>query len=192
MKTIISLVLIVIIAFFTYALIEGIKEPIAFQAVKKERKSAVVSKLEKIRKAQEYYRAIKGTFAGSFDSLEYVLANDSFTIEKIIGDPDDPTGQGFERIITRISAKDSLVKAEFSPTDLASIPFGDGKTFSIDADTMTYQSTLVNVCEVGTRWKEFMGEYASAKFSKYDNSYDPNRRMKFGNMNAPNLSGNWK
>jgi len=192
MKTIISLILIAVTIFLTYALIQGIKEPIAFQEVKNERKAAVVSKLEHIRSAQEYYRDIKGTFANSFDSLEYVLSTDSFTIEKIIGDPDDPTGQGFERIITRISAKDSLSKLNFDLNDLASIPFGEGKTFTIEADTMTYQSTLVNVCEVGTRWKDFMGEYASKKFSKYDNSYDPNKRMKFGNMFAPNLSGNWK
>lgn len=192
MKTIISLVLIAITIFLTYALIQGIKEPIAFQEVKNERKEVVVKKLENIRSAQEYYRDIKGTFASNFDSLEYVLATDSFTIEKIIGDPDDPTGQGFERIITRVAAKDSLDKMGFNYSDLASIPFGDGKTFTIEADTMTYQSTLVNVCEVGTRWKDFMGPYASKKFSKYDNSYDPNRRMKFGNMNAPNLSGNWK
>jgi hypothetical protein len=81
---------------------------------------------------------------------------------------------------------------KFDLTDLPSIPFGEGKSFTIEADTITYQSTLVNVCEVGTRWKDFMGEYASVKFSKYDNSYDPNKRMKFGDMNAPNLSGNWK
>ncbi|MDB4438682.1 hypothetical protein N9176_00380 [bacterium] len=192
MKTIISVVLIVIIAFLAWALIQGIKEPIAFQEVKEARKAVVVSKLEKIRKAQEYYLDIKGVYAGNFDSLAYVLSNDSFTIEKIIGDPDDPSGEGFERIITRISAKDSMSKINFDLTDLPSIPFGEGKTFTIEADTLTYQSTLVNVCEVGTRWKDFMGEYASVKFSKYDNSYDPNKRMKFGNMNAPNLSGNWK
>ena len=192
MKTIISVVLIVIIAFLAWALIQGIKEPIAFQEVKEARIAVVVSKLEKIRKAQEYYLDIKGVYAGNFDSLAYVLSNDSFTIEKIIGDPDDPSGEGFERIITRISAKDSMSKINFDLTDLASIPFGEGKTFTIEADTLTYQSTLVNVCEVGTRWKDFMGEYASVKFSKYDNSYDPNKRMKFGNMNAPNLSGNWK
>ncbi|NNE27785.1 MAG: hypothetical protein HKN09_13145 [Saprospiraceae bacterium] len=57
---------------------------------------------------------------------------------------------------------------------------------------MTYQSTLVSVVEVGTRWKEFMGEYGSIRYAKYDNSYDPNRMLKFGDMSAPNLTGNWE
>ena len=72
------------------------------------------------------------------------------------------------------------------------VPYTDGKAFEIAADTMTYQSTLVNIVEVGTRWKNFMGKYASTNYSKYDNSYDPNRMLKFGDMNAPNLAGNWE
>ena len=66
MKTIISVVLIVIIAFLTWALIQGIKEPIAFQEVKEARKAAVVSKLEKIRSAQEYFREI---YQETFDEI---------------------------------------------------------------------------------------------------------------------------
>lgn len=191
MKQIISIVLVAVIAFLGYALIEGIKEPIAFQKVKKERKDVVVAKLETIRKAQEYYKDITGKFASDFDSLRYVLKNDSFVIENIIGDPDDPTGQEFERIIIKRSAIDSINKLGLVLDDMESVPFSDGAKFSIEADTLTYQSTLVSVTEVGTRWKDFMGEYASKKFSKYDNSYDPNQRLKFGDMNAPNLSGNW-
>ena len=192
MKNIIIVVLILVIAFLTYALIEGIKEPIAFQKVKKERKEAVVAKLENIRKAQEFYRDITGEFANNFDSLEYVLKTDSFRIEKIIGDPDDPTGQEFQRIIIKKPAIDSINLIGLSIEDLSSVPFGDGAKFSIDADTLTYQSSLVHVTEVATRWKDFMGEYASKKYSKYDNSYDPNAAMKFGNMYAPSLAGSWK
>ncbi|MBT8231254.1 MAG: hypothetical protein HKO66_14830 [Saprospiraceae bacterium] len=191
MKKIISIVLALVIIFLTWALIQSIKEPIAFQKVKKERKDAVVAHLEKVRKAQEAYRDITGKFAGNFDSLKHVLTTDSFTIENIVGDPDDPTGQAFTRTLIKKPAIDSILKLGIELEGLEKVPFGDGKTFSIEADTMTYQSTLVNVVEVGTRWKDFMGEYASKKYSKYDNSYDPDKRMKFGNMNAPNLSGNW-
>lgn len=191
MKNIISIILILLIAFLSYALIEGIKEPIAFQEVKAERKAAVVERLEKIRKAQEAYKDITGKFANSFDSLKYVLTNDSFTIENVIGDPDDPDGQDFIRTIIKKSAIDSIKKLGIELNGIEQVPFGEGKVFTIEADTLTYQSTLVNVCEVGTRWKDFMGPYGIKKYSKYDNSYDPNKRMKFGNMYAPNLSGNW-
>ena len=71
------------------------------------------------------------------------------------------------------------------------VPFGDGEKFSIYADTITYQKTLVNVCEVGTSYDKFMGQYASEKYTKYDDAYNPNAIIKFGSRSAPNLSGNW-
>ncbi len=191
MKTIISLVLFLVSLFLMYLLFLNIQEPIKFQETKKIRKDAVVAKLEDVRTAQEFYRDIKGYFAKSFDSLQYVLKTDSFTIVRIEGDPDDPTGAEFIRTEIRKSAIDSINSIGLDISDLASIPFSD-KKFSIDADTMTYQSTLVNVTEVGTRWKDFMGDYADKKFKKYDNAYDPDAMLKFGDMNSPNLSGNWR
>ncbi len=191
MKNILSIVLVLIIVFLAYALIQGIKEPIAFEKVKKERRNAVIEQLEDIRTAQEIYRDITGKFAASFDSLKYVLTNDSLTIEKIVGDPDDPKGEEYKRTIIKKPAIDTVQKLGIVLEGLENIPYGEGKIFTIAADTITYQSTLVYVCEVGTRWKDFMGPYASRKFSKFDNSYDPDKLLKFGDMNAPNLSGNW-
>lgn len=191
MKNILSIVLVLIIAFLTYALIQGIKEPIAFQKVKKDRKDVVVQKLEEIRTAQEMYRDITGEFAGNFDTLAHVLTYDSLKIEKIEGDPDDPTGEEFTVTIIKTPAIDSINAMGIDLSSLSDVPFGEGKSFNIDADTLTYQLTLVHVVEVSTRWKDFMGQYASKKYAKYDNSYDPDMMLKFGDMNAPNLSGNW-
>lgn len=191
MKNILSIVLVLIIAFLIYSLIQGIKEPIAFQKEKRVRRDAVVGQLEDIRKAQELYRDITGKFADNFDTLKYVLQYDSLEIIKIEGDPDDPTGADYTKTIIKKPAIDTVRQLGIDLADMEKIPFSDGKKFFIDADTLTYQSTLVYVCEVGTRWKEFMGPYASRKYAKYDNSYDPDKSIKFGDMNAPNLSGNW-
>ena len=191
MKSIITIVLALLCLFLVYLLYLNIQEPIKFQEEKTAREKVVINKLEDIRSAQEIYKAITDRYANSFDSLSLVLKNDSIPIEKILGDPDDPTGQDFIRTVTYVAAKDSLADMEIDISDLSSVPFGDGKRFSIDADTMTYQSTLVNVCEVGVRYKDFMGDYASKRYSKYDNSYNPDKMLKFGDMNSPNLSGNW-
>jgi len=193
MKTIISLVLGALILALSYILYLNIKEPIAFQAEKELRKEAVVERLKDIRTAQEIYRAVTGEFAGDFDSLSHVIKTDSIKIVTIFGDADDKKStEEFREVITYKSAMDSLRNKTLSNLDsLRYVPFTSGKTFEISADTMTYQSTLVNIVEVGTRWKNFMGKYASANYSKYDNSYDPNRMLKFGDMNAPNLAGNW-
>jgi hypothetical protein len=67
-----------------------------------------------------------------------------------------------------------------------------GQEFQIAADVIEYQSTDVAVVEVGTKWASFMGEYASARFNKYDQKYNPNAMLKFGDLNKPNLSGNWE
>ncbi len=193
MKTIINLILLLVVGFLIYALYMNIREPIAFQAEKKVRKDVVVNKLEKIRSAQEIYRLVTGEFAPSFDTLSQVIKNDSIKIITTFGNEDDVNAtEEFRQEISYKSAYDSLMaKAPMNLDSLRYIPF-DGGVFDIAADTMTYQSTLVNVVEVGTRWKNFMGPFSDDKYRKYDNSYNPDALIKFGNMNAPNLSGNWE
>ncbi len=194
MKNILSILMVLIAGLLIYALYENIKEPIAFQAEKSYRKGAVVKKLTDIRSAQEVYRLVTGKFASNFDTLNQVLRTDSIKIVTIFGDKDDRNStEEFREVITYKSALDSLMsRTPMNLDSLRFVPFTDGEQFSITADTMTYQSTLVNIVEVGTRWKTFMGRYGTNEYSKYDNSYDPNRLIKFGDMNAPNLAGNWE
>ena len=81
---------------------------------------------------------------------------------------------------------------QYKLDSLGIVPFSGGKTFQIAADTITYQQTLVNVLEVKTLKADFMGPFASKKYARYDANYDPNSYLKFGDMNAPNLTGNWE
>ncbi len=199
MRLIINLILIAVVAVLGYLLFFGIKEPIAFGDAKKERLTAVTDRLKQVRFAQEFYRDITGKFANNFDSLKHVLSTDSFTIVKIIGNPDDPNGE-FTRIEYKRSAKDSLTHLYNDPSNkvkivldsLPFVPYGGGARFSIQADTLTYQKTLVSVTEVGTPWKTFMGKYADVKYQRYDNLYFPENLVKFGDMSGPNLGGNWE
>ena len=199
MRLIINLILIAVVAPLGYLLFFGIKEPIAFGDAKKERLGAVTDRLKQVRYAQEFHRDITGEFANSFDSLNHVLTTDSFTIVKIIGNPDDPNSD-FTRIETKKSAKDSLAflfsdsgsKIKIVLDSLPFVPYGGGARFTIQADTLTYQKTLVTVTEVGTQWKVFMGKYADTRYQRYDNLYFPNNLVKFGDMSGPNLGGNWE
>jgi len=193
MRYVVNIILVLLIALLAYMLYSSIKEPIAFGETKDYRKGKVVSKLETIRKAQEIFRTIKGDFAPTFDSLSYVLRNDSIPFEKIIGDPDDPTNADkFQRFVTYSPAIDSINALGINLDSLRFIPFGGGKTFDIAADTIEYQKTTVSVVEVGTKWKNFMGKYGDPKYGKYDSRYDPNKTIKFGDMFKPNISGNWE
>jgi len=194
MRLIINLALVALVALLIYALYDSIREPIAFKDVKETREQIVQEKLTKIRVAQEAYRDITGIFAPSFDTLAMVLNTGNFTIINVNGDPDDPnfTGKVTYETILR-PAKDSMLN-KLGITDFASlalVPFGNGAEFDMEALEIEYQGTKVPVVQVGTPYSSFMGSFGSLKYSKYDQKYDPANPITFGNMNSPNLSGNW-
>lgn len=187
--------LFLLLAFgLAFLLYKSIEEPIAFADFREKRESVVETKLETIRRTQEMYRDITGEFAHTFDTLKQVLTNESFALVKVIGDPDDPNFTGEITYDTTFrSAADSLRKLDISLDDLEYVPFTDKQVkFDIDAKVVEYQSTEVPVVQVGTKRKHFMGDYASPRFAQYDRNYDPNATIKFGDLNKPNLSGNWE
>lgn len=195
MRKVINLALILITLVLTYWLYTSIKEPIAFHSERDKRKDAVIASLKNIQIAQDVYRMVTGNFANNFDSLSSVLKNREIEIAKLESDPSDPTNQDkFIKTVSYKSAKDSLFSMlgkQINIDSLRFIPYTDGKTFEIDADTLTHQGSLVNVVQVGTKYKEFMGEFANPSYKKYDKFYDPEKMIKFGDMNSPNTNGNW-
>jgi len=191
MRSIINIILLLLIALLIYTLYSIIKEPITFQEAKDARKTIVVNKLKDIRTSQEMFRDITGEFAPNFDTLVSVLKTDSIRFERVEGDPD--ADDKFIRTIYYKNALDSITAMNINLDSLRYVPLASkGTEFSISADTLTYQKTLVNVVEVGTRWNTFMGKYGSEKYTKYDNSYMPTAMLKFGDMNTPNITGNWE
>lgn len=193
MRLVINLILAAIVVGLIWVLISSIREPIAFKAEKERRERAVIDRLMDIRTAQEFYRDITGTFAPNFDTLTDVLRNGQFQIVSVIGDPDDPNFTGVITYDTIYQpAIDTIRHLGINLDSLSFVPFSNGVKFDIAADTTDYQSTTVNVVEVGTRRSNFMGKFSDLRFRRYDQGYDPNSVIKFGNLNAPNLSGNWE
>lgn len=195
MKLVINLILVAIIAFLLYALYNSIKEPIAFKAEKERRERVVVDQLMKIRQAQEAFRDITGVFAPNFDTLTQILNSGQFKVIQVFGDPDDPNFTGeitYDTLL--VPAQDSMRKMlEMNNFDsLRYVPFSGGQVFNIDAALIDYQSTKVPVVEVGVQRKFFMGRFADKRYARYDQKYDPESLVKFGNMFSPNLSGNWE
>lgn len=192
MKAIINIIIILGIIGAAYLLVQSIQEPIKFKEEKEKRELVVENKLKDIRKVQEIYREVTGMFAPSFDTLEQVIRTGQIPVYKITGDPDAVDEEAFLVDTLYFSAMDSVNSLEINLDSLRYVPYSSGATFSIDADTITYQKTKVSVVEVGVVRNKFMGKYASEKYTKYDNSYKPNAVIKFGDMNKPNLSGNWE
>ncbi len=193
MRLVINLILAAIVVGLIWVLISSIREPIAFKAEKEKRERAVIDRLMDIRTAQEFYRDITGRFAPNFDTLNQVLRTGQFQIVSVIGDPDDPAFTGVITYDTTYQPAIDTVRALGMNLDsLRFVPFSGGVEFDIAADTTSYQSTTVNVVEVGTQRSNFMGRFSDPRFKRYDQGYNPNSVIKFGNLNAPNLSGNWE
>jgi hypothetical protein len=191
MKLIINIVLLLLIVLMGYFLVASIQEPIEFEEVKLAREAKVVDRLMDVRTSQELYRDITGQFAGTFDTLLYVLRHDSIPKYRILGDPDEEDGT-FEIDTLYFSALDSINALGIILDSLPYIPYSGKKQFYIKADTLEYQKTVVEVVEVGATKKDFMGKYGDAKYGKYDKSYNPKDMLKFGDLNKPTLTGNWE
>ena len=190
MKSIISILLALVIIFLGYMLYANIKEPILFDAEKSAREKVVQSKLGEIREAQKIYKDIIGKFAHDFDTLALVLKSDSIEFVNFSGDPD--AGIPIVKTYSYKPAIDSIRSLGINLDSLRYVPFSEtGSTFNITADTITYQQTVVPVCEVSTRYKEFMGKYSNEKYGRFDNLYKPSNRLKIGDMSKPTLNGNW-
>ncbi|HHH53391.1 MAG TPA: hypothetical protein ENK91_07010 [Bacteroidetes bacterium] len=193
MKYIISIILVLLIFVFAYFLYQSIAEPIRFTSEKAKREKLVIKNLKDIRKSQEIFREITDSFANNFDTLIYVLKHDSIPVIKILGNPDEISAEEqVEYDTIYFSALDSLNKMNVNLDSMIYVPFSGGKKFDIQAGEIDYQKTKVNVVEVGTRYKEFMGKYADKAYKKYETGYDPDNQVKFGDLNSPNLTGNWE
>ncbi|MEY3422603.1 MAG: hypothetical protein RIR48_2925 [Bacteroidota bacterium] len=195
MSKIINIVLVLITLVLGFWLYSSIKDPIEFNQELERRKFEVIAKLKKIQTAQDIYRAVTGKYAKSFDDLVTQIQNGNIEVVKLENDPTDPTNQDkFVKTVSLVPAKDSIrsLLGDMDLNTLRYVPFTEGKIqFNINADTLTHQNNLVNVVEVGTKYKDFMGEYGDPKYKKYDKFYDPEKMLKFGDMNSPNTNGNW-
>lgn len=184
------LVLAFVLAFFLY---RSIEEPITFAGEREVRQDAVEVQLKTIRTTQEMYRDITGMFAPNFDTLKQVLRNGRFMEIRILGDPDDPNFDPTTAYDTLYApAIDSINALNIDLDKLEFVPYTEGITFDIAADTIDYQSTKVPVVQVGTPYKSFMGRFADARFKRYDQRYDPEKPIKFGDLSKPSLAGNWE
>ncbi|MEO0734081.1 MAG: hypothetical protein AAFZ52_14695 [Bacteroidota bacterium] len=192
MRTLFSLLFLVLAFVLAFFLYKSIEEPIAFNNERALRDDAVSAKLEMIRSAQELYRDITGEFAPRFDTLKQVLREGKLLSVKVIGDADAVDGGEVTYDTTYIAARDTFPGLGIVLEDLEKVPFTNGKNFDIDAKIIEYQSTNVPVVQVGVRKSEYMGEYADARFQQYDQTYDPSTPMKFGDLNKPTLAGSWQ
>ena len=176
-----------------YFLYQSISEPIKFMDHKNSRERYVIDRLKDIRKSQEIYREITGSFAGNFDTLINTLKTKPIPVIKILGNPDElKSVKDVKYETVYLSTMDSINKLKINLDSLKFVPFGNGKVFEIQAAEIDYQKTKVQVVEVGARYKDFMGAYGDKRFKKYAKGFSPDNLLKFGDLTSPNITGNWE
>lgn len=186
-----------------YLLVESIRKPINFTETRELREEFVRERLTHAAELQKIYKSLRGKYADSYDSLKYVLMNDTFLVDKVIGDEYDTT-QTIERVQVKLPAKDSLLsfikkkKPEMSVDDffafVSTVPFSDGKEFYIKTGEAIVEGTdsmMTSTFEVGTTIGTYMQEFDSASHVIYDPDYNPNTLRKVGDLYKPSTNGNW-
>jgi hypothetical protein len=198
MRTIFSLLFLVLAFVLAFLLYKSIEEPIAFNAERATRTDVVSGKLEMIRSAQDLYRDITGQYAATFDTLKDVLTNGQLLSIRVVGDADAVDGGTVTYDTTYIAARDTVAGLGIILDGIENVPFTGPEhgvpivKFDIDAKQIEYQSTNVPVVQVGVRQSAFMGIYGDKKFQRYDQTYDPSKPIKFGDLSKPTLSGSWQ
>lgn len=198
MRTIFSLLFLALAFFLAFLLYKSIEEPINFDAERSYRTGVVSAKLEMIREAQDLYRDITGVYAHNFDTLKQVLTEGQLLSIKVIGDADAVDGGEVTYDTTYIAARDTAMNLGIVLDGIEKVPFTGAEfdapatNFDIAAKEIEYQSTTVPVVQVGVKQAAFMGEFADAKYQRYDQNYDPSLPIKFGDLTKPTLSGTWQ
>lgn len=191
MRIALNVVLVLLIAFAGFLLYKSIQDPIEFSAEKSKRENAVIKRLMDVRASQEIYRLIKGDFAKDFETLISVLKNGKIPILKMVGDKDATDGV-FSVDTSYVNAIDTINSLKIVLDSLPFIPYGGGKTFTVKAETIEFQKTMMPVLEISAIKEDFMGEFGDKRYSMYDKSFNPKDMIKFGDLSKPSLAGNWE
>lgn len=139
--------LFVVIAALGYWLYHIIREPIIAERIREIRKQRVIERMEYIRTSQFAYKDLNDRYAEDWDDLIQTVKNDSFSLVKTLGDPNDTTVQ-IRRDTTYVAIRDSLFPKNYPIDSIRFSPNTGGKEFLLEAGTITQRGVEVNVFQV--------------------------------------------
>lgn len=172
-----------------YFLYRTIQEPIKFNAEYEKRNDVVIEKLKYLRDLELAYKDEYDHFTSSFDSLAYFVTEDSMSIIRIIGDPDELDAEGNPvpviREVIKIPVRDTLMNTAYSPETLGAIPGVEGEVFSLKTATLEKGRIKVPVFEIAATFPQMLKGLNK-------NYIDPAGVRKVGSLEEPNYNGNWE
>ena len=206
-KTIISIVLLAIIAGLTYVLVQQFAVPMEFDEERDRRENEVIDRLKDIRTAQRLFKTQNAHFAASFNELVNFIQNDSLELEIAIGSEDDSAAQAqgkVQRVKYKVAIKDTLHFTEnINVNELGIIPnseFASGKKLAFQMDTasvVTESKVTVPVFVTYAPYTAFLKDMDVQELANYidlkTKTLGKDAGLKVGDLNqANNEAGNWE
>ncbi len=88
-KTVISILLLFVIAGLVYAIVQSVMEPVKFNKQVDQRKEVGIQRLKDLRTLQTAYKSVNGKFTADFDSLTNFYNTGKMAVVMQIGSNDD-------------------------------------------------------------------------------------------------------
>ena len=206
-KTIISIVLLAIIAGLTYVLVQQFAVPMEFDEERDRRENEVIDRLKDIRTAQRLFKTQNAHFAASFNELVNFIQNDSLELEIAIGSEDDSAAQAqgkVQRVKYKVAIKDTLhFTKNIIVKELGIIPnseLANGKKLAFQMDTasvVTESKVTVPVFVTYAPYTAFLKDMDVQELANYidlkTKTLGKDAGLKVGDLNqANNEAGNWE
>lgn len=182
-KSLISIVLLAIIAGLTYMIVESVQEPVKFNKQVDARKAVAVQRLKDIRDLQVAYKSATGHFTSDFDSLAMFYNSGKMEVVMQIGSRDDSLavantealkkknakitpqemyalyqqGQSLVfSIVNEIAVKDTLFKSrtDFNVDSIKYIPFSGKQLVEMEAVQKMVSGVTVPLFEAKMPYKK--------------------------------------
>lgn len=202
-KRIIQVLLFLLAIVLAYFLVESIMTPIRFKKEQTKRYDVVIQRLKEIRKAENAYKEVYGSYTSSFDTLINFVKNDSLPLLFKKGEiPEEMLGKITEKeaikkgFIVRdtlyVSVKDSIFGKKYMVDSLQIIPYSGGKLFSLAAGEVVTGSKLkVKVFEAKAPSKYILRGLDMQEVINLNDGLDY-KGLKVGSLTEPNTAGNWE
>ncbi len=199
--TIINIALALVAVLLAYLVFDSIRQPVAFENIRRERESEVIQNLKDIRSTQTLFKQTYNRYTANFDSLIEYVKTGELPVVNIIPDPADTTfTKTINDTVDFVKVSDSLFKnrVNFNVNDLRYIPFSNKVEFEMNAGYITRGGLKVAVFEAKAPYKSYLNN-EDKKFRQRVNNLraeqedlDKYAGLKVGSMDEPSLNGNWE
>jgi hypothetical protein len=209
MKIVLRVFLFAAIVLLTYMCVQSIRTPMRFDDEHKARQAAIAERLIVIRNAQNGFRNMNGTYAGSFAELQAFLLEKEIPFivkEGVLTDEQLKAGMTereavakglIKRDTTWILAKDTLLPRGYEVSSLGKVPGFEDHSFELDTATLSSISGYtVPVFQVSVPYDVYLGDLDRQLLINLKDKTEKMKRyegLRVGSITEiNNNAGNWE